>query len=1038
MQISNPNFLNSGVAITVAFVTLFQLTSASSLHGSTATFRQGVNGYSGTSDTHLNANQPNTALGNNTVVLVDQNNPISHGLVRFDNLFGSGPGQVPLNATITSATLTFVTSNVGDPIYGFRLLVPWDEATSTWNTMVNGVSIVDGELNEAPDFTLDGNAVGQVDNLDVTATVQGWLAGTFPNYGWAMTNSVGDGWQFPSSENANVAQRPTLTIVFDAPCAPIAIATQPAGGTVNEGNSFTFSVVVSGTDPLYQWFKDGVPIPDATNSQHSIASVLRTDEGTYTVSIVNGCTDAVNSDPAVLDVIPDDTAPTIACVYGTNDNVTLFVVFSEIVTNANDPVNYLIFPTGGGDVLTVASASYAGGGIQDSVVVLILDPATPLAPGGSYSISAGGVFDRFGNPIDPAEITPLSLYAENIFTISEAQIWTFDDSGTDLGTAWRETLFDDSAWKSGPALIGYETTPAALPEPLRTPAIRTNSSGGVIRTHYFRTHFDYSGAPGEGVLRFRTVLDDAAAIYLNGAEIFRRRLPAGPLNWQTEGIGNAVGNASYEGPFTVCVTNLMTGDNVIAVEVHQTGGNSSDMIWGLELSAVVPSITPVSIVTQPVGTNVLEPQPFSLRVEAGGSNPRYQWFRGGVAIPDATNAIYSVAASNCDIDNSTYHVEVLNDAPSSVLSDTVTVTVACDTIKPFVTCLYGTNDVVVIVFNETTTNGTDFINYYIDDEAGNPLAIASATYTSGTDTGTTVILVIDPSTPRDPNTAYKIRIGGIADLFENYMDEVTMPIPFFAGTPVVGVNDTQQWRYDTSGTDQLTAWREADYDDSGWSQGLALFDGDRGSTNAMGEVNCRDTLNGETVRTCITISNATGTAQIPTAYFRTRFNHTGPSTAVLSIRPFLDDGAVYYLNGREILRVRMSQTATITYTTLANGTVGDANYQGPLYVCVSNLVEGSNVLAAELHQASLTSSDMTFGTELSILSDQPPTPPARLTIVAGPNPGEVTITWTGTGVLQESTDLGNPAAWADVAGASGNSFTTTATGNRFYRVAPAP
>lgn len=448
------------------------------------------------------------------------------------------------------------------------------------------------------------------------------------------------------------------------------------------------------------------------------------------------------------------------------------------------------------------------------------------------------------------------------------------------------------------------------------------------------------------------------------------------------------------------------------------------------------AITPVSIEVQPVGTNVFEPDPFSLRVIADGSNPKYQWIRNGVDIVGATNAVYSVSSSApCEDHTGNYQVRVFNDT-TSVLSDTVAVNVDCDDEKPYITCIFGTNDTVVVVFNEITTNGTDDVigSYYIDDEAGNPLAISSATYTSGTNFGTTILLVIEPSTPRDPNTAYRLRVGGIADRHGNFMDEVTMGIPWFTGPQLVGINGTQQWKYDTSGTDQGTAWRAAAYNDSAWPSGAALFDGLRGTNGTLG-VNCRDMIREQVVRTCITISNAAGTAQIPTAYFRTRFNYTGASTAVLAIRPYVDDGAAYYLNGQEILRVRLPAAAT--YTTLATGgAVGTANFEGPMYVCVTNLASGVNVLAVEVHQNSLTSSDLTFGTELSVLTDQPPPPEARLTIT-NLGDGRASVSWTGSGVLQKSTDLGNPSGWTTLSGAS-NPHVETISGNAFFRIAPAP
>ena len=156
---------------------------------------------------------------------------------------------------------------------------------------------------------------------------------------------------------------------------------------------------------------------------------------------------------------------------------------------------------------------------------------------------------------------------------------------------------------------------------------------------------------------------------------------------------------------------------------------------------------------------------------------------------------------------------------------------------------------------------------------------------------------------------------------------------------------------------------------------------------------------------------------------------------VVCLRPFIDDGAVYYLNGVEVFRLGMPNVP-VTYATLANRTVDDAGFEGPFYVCVTNLVNGDNVLAVELHQQGLGSSDLTFGTELGLLLT---VAPPRLTIAAGPAANQVTVTWTGSGVLQRSTNLGtHPTGWANVSGVVGNSYTTTASGNQFFRLAPGP
>src|SRR3989442_9007832 len=39
--------------------------------------------------------------------------------------------------------------------------------------------------------------------------------------------------------------------------------------------------------------------------------------------------------------------------------------------------------------------------------------------------------------------------------ISTGAVWKYLDNGSDQGSAWRASAFDDSAWASGPAQLGY-------------------------------------------------------------------------------------------------------------------------------------------------------------------------------------------------------------------------------------------------------------------------------------------------------------------------------------------------------------------------------------------------------------------------------------------------------------------------------------------------------------------------------------------------------------------------------------------------------
>ncbi|MDP2314681.1 MAG: lamin tail domain-containing protein [Pseudomonadota bacterium] len=104
---------------------------------------------------------------------------------------------------------------------------------------------------------------------------------------------------------------------------------------------------------------------------------------------------------------------------------------------------------------------------------------------------------------------------------------------------------------------------------------------------------------------------------------------------------------------------------------------------------------------------------------------------------------------------------------------------------------------------------------------------------------------------------------------------------------------------------------------------------------------------------------------IPTTItFRTSFSvDADPASAELSLECLLDDGAVFYLNGVEVLRENMP-AGPVDATTLAAAPVGDAS---PIYADLpaDALVRGVNVLAVELHQAERDDPDMTFGCALT-------------------------------------------------------------------------
>jgi hypothetical protein len=157
--------------------------------------------------------------------------------------------------------------------------------------------------------------------------------------------------------------------------------------------------------------------------------------------------------------------------------------------------------------------------------------------------------------------------------------WRYYQDGP-LEATWKDAKFNDSAWPQGPALLYVEG--AALPAPKST-ALTLGQNA-----YYFRTTFAIPTVPTGASLMLSNVIDDGAVFYLNGKEVYRQGIDDGPVDFNTLGYDfrnpkNAVGDASWAGPFTLAADALIAGTNVLAAEVHQVNATSSDIVFGCTL-----------------------------------------------------------------------------------------------------------------------------------------------------------------------------------------------------------------------------------------------------------------------------------------------------------------------------------------------------------------------------------------------------------------------------------------------------------------------
>lgn len=199
---------------------------------------------------------------------------------------------------------------------------------------------------------------------------------------------------------------------------------------------------------------------------------------------------------------------------------------------------------------------------------LCFDPGTSIAPGAFEVVSPDAVQVTVPPPIGPVDFIPFG------------DTWKYLDDGSDQGTSWRSSSFDDATWASGESELGFGDGDEAT-------EIEGGPRNNRFRTTYFRRDFEVAGAASFASLDVELVRDDGAVVYINGIEVLRSNMPSGTIDYRTRASSAASGSEEDEvHTFTIAADLLVDGTNVIAVEVHQRGSRSSDLSFNLALTGI--------------------------------------------------------------------------------------------------------------------------------------------------------------------------------------------------------------------------------------------------------------------------------------------------------------------------------------------------------------------------------------------------------------------------------------------------------------------
>ena len=222
-------------------------------------------------------------------------------------------------------------------------------------------------------------------------------------------------------------------------------------------------------------------------------------------------------------------------------------------------------------IATVATTSYADIGLAESTEYRYTVSAYDNANPANESLQSEAFIVSTSAP-DPS--APIA-----VDYLGAGSSWRYLDDGSDQGVAWRTLGFNDGSWLSGSGQLGYGDGDES------TIVDFGPSSSNKYITTWFRQNFTVLDASRVIDTTIHLLADDGAIVYVNGTEVVRSNMPAGAINSSTLASSTVGGGA--ESRYTNYVLDpavLVTGTNLIAVEVHQKSVGSSDISFDLSLS----------------------------------------------------------------------------------------------------------------------------------------------------------------------------------------------------------------------------------------------------------------------------------------------------------------------------------------------------------------------------------------------------------------------------------------------------------------------
>ncbi|MFM1769634.1 MAG: hypothetical protein RJA22_2163 [Verrucomicrobiota bacterium] len=852
--------------------------------------------------------------------------------------------------------------------------------------------------------------------VGASANISGitWPVGANAYVLWADDNSE------PNADWGNTVDNFAISGVSVNPLpTTIAITSPTNGATTVPCANLTVTTTTTGNITNVAFLLNGVAFTNDTTLPYGGTVQVPCDlaPGSYTLTAVATDNTGANvtSDPVTFTVAANQP-PTIAITNTYSGTVTglTFLVGSPITIQAtyadddgitniewqvdgvlslsnriNNAWTYLNALAGTHTLRGIATDRKGQQTISANWTITVTNPPSPaytlLVTNGSdwkyYSAAAGA---------QPDELIPNAVYVQ-----------------------WYEFGYSETGWSTGLGELGDGDIANGYSE--RT-LIDIGPDTAKYQAIYFRKKFNVANPATIPNLVVRLLRDDGAIVWINGVSVWTNNMATtNPDPIHPSAIANTNRALASDDGVAYQVLNLLNlpgnpllsaGENIIAVQVHNQNPTSSDlsfdlMLWGeSDLSPRVTLSAPTN------GQAIAECSTLALAATASAYVTNVSFYANGTLLGSDGTAPYTGSLTNAGLTPVQVVAIAMDSFGMMATSAPVTLNISPNGLPSIaITNTFSVSTGTVFLVGSSITN-----RYGVTDDQG---VTAVEVYLNGTrryrDTAGFGQFVLNDA-PAGNHTLSLVA-------FDNCGGSNSTSISLTITNPPYELLLTNQslWKYNDSGVTQDVSWVTLAFDDTGWSNGFAEL-----GFGAIAEDNPPVT---EIRRNAGII--ATNSLVF---YFRKVINVDSPASYTnLILNVLRDDGAQIYINGTPVFTTSGNG---LYPPTVAAGDDGTRHFSTNVSPAV--LVAGPNIIAAEVRQNSVTSSDVAF--DLMLWAEVGGGPAVQITS----NGTSYTVSWSdasGQYLLQSTSTVGNPASWTDVPGNPPSPYTQPlGAGPQFFRL----